>query len=309
MSKAGGRARREYERRRLLDAQRLRARLPYIVGFLVLIGPIVYGLSRVVLTKFFASLSPHTALSARDVHQVSLWLAIATFLTLAGDAFRRRSSTHAFRIGAEGEERVGAVLDSLAKHGYRMVHDAPLRGYGNIDHIVVGPGGVFTIETKNAGGKVRIRNRVIRENGRRRDEYIAQACRQVELVRSKLSSEPGSIPVTPLLCYARAEIDVSFFGTNVIDGVRVVSLRRLKRVIVKARPLTGPEQVARVHAKLEESTAPIPSMKVSPYRPPAPIPRCTTCGSKMVLRRRRTDGVPFYGCERYPICRGTRPAT
>ncbi|MCA1834619.1 MAG: hypothetical protein LC750_18135 [Actinobacteria bacterium] len=28
----------------------------------------------------------------------------------------------------------------------------------------------------------------------------------------------------------------------------------------------------------------------------------------MVLRRRRSDGAAFYGCSRYPICRGTRPA-
>ncbi len=33
---------------------------------------------------------------------------------------------------------------------------------------------------------------------------------------------------------------------------------------------------------------------------------CPVCGSSMVRRRRRADGAEFWGCPRYPQCRGTR---
>ena len=35
---------------------------------------------------------------------------------------------------------------------------------------------------------------------------------------------------------------------------------------------------------------------------------CPECGSRMVLRHRKSDGKPFFGCTRYPACKGTRPA-
>ena len=30
------------------------------------------------------------------------------------------------------------------------------------------------------------------------------------------------------------------------------------------------------------------------------------CGGEMVLRKRKSDGKPFYGCKRYPACRGIK---
>jgi DNA topoisomerase-3 len=33
-------------------------------------------------------------------------------------------------------------------------------------------------------------------------------------------------------------------------------------------------------------------------------PRCPRCGSPMRKRYRRSDNAPFYGCSRYPDCKG-----
>lgn len=38
-----------------------------------------------------------------------------------------------------------------------------------------------------------------------------------------------------------------------------------------------------------------------------PILPCA-CGATMVLRQRRSDGSPFWGCSRFPACRQTRAA-
>lgn len=51
--------------------------------------------------------------------------------------------------GLEGENIVLEQLNTLPEN-YFVFHDVKLPGgYGNIDHIVVGPTGLFVIETKN----------------------------------------------------------------------------------------------------------------------------------------------------------------
>jgi len=51
--------------------------------------------------------------------------------------------------GASSEEKVGALLDVV--EGWHVLHDVDL-GRGNVDHLVVGPGGIFAIETKSWRG-------------------------------------------------------------------------------------------------------------------------------------------------------------
>lgn len=59
--------------------------------------------------------------------------------------------------GSEGEKRVTRVLRDSLDDDYFLINDLQLfdRGRkGNIDHVVVGPNGVFVIETKNLRGKI-----------------------------------------------------------------------------------------------------------------------------------------------------------
>jgi ssDNA-binding Zn-finger/Zn-ribbon topoisomerase 1 len=34
-------------------------------------------------------------------------------------------------------------------------------------------------------------------------------------------------------------------------------------------------------------------------------PDCPSCGSQTIQRHRKVDRLPFFGCRRYPQCRGT----
>ena len=52
-----------------------------------------------------------------------------------------------FTLGIEGERVVAASLDQLRQTGYEVLHDLLGEGW-NIDHVVVGPAGIFTVETK-----------------------------------------------------------------------------------------------------------------------------------------------------------------
>jgi hypothetical protein len=58
--------------------------------------------------------------------------------------------------GAAGEEQVGQILDELQASGWYALHDVNLGG-GNIDHVVIGPAGIFTIETKSHRGRINTR--------------------------------------------------------------------------------------------------------------------------------------------------------
>jgi hypothetical protein len=61
-----------------------------------------------------------------------------------------------FREGIIGEKRVTRTLSTALNNEYSMLNDVKLRGIasGNIDHVVVGPTGIFVIETKNIKGKI-----------------------------------------------------------------------------------------------------------------------------------------------------------
>ena len=57
---------------------------------------------------------------------------------------RRRS----FRLGFNGERAVAEELNRLMLGGCRIFHDVPMDPYGNIDHVIVAPNGVYAVETK-----------------------------------------------------------------------------------------------------------------------------------------------------------------
>lgn len=67
------------------------------------------------------------------------------------DAWKRLKN---IKLGRDGERIVGQGLEKLREKGYRVFHDVidAERGF-NIDHIVVGPVGVFTVETKTVSKK------------------------------------------------------------------------------------------------------------------------------------------------------------
>ena len=60
-----------------------------------------------------------------------------------------------WQAGAFGEERTGRELARLAAE-WTVVHDVQRSGGGNIDHVVVGPPGVYLLDSKNIGTEVRI---------------------------------------------------------------------------------------------------------------------------------------------------------
>lgn len=57
--------------------------------------------------------------------------------------------------GAEGERRTEKQLRSFEKQGWTVAHDLDGR-FGNLDHLVVGPPGVFLLDSKYWSGEVSV---------------------------------------------------------------------------------------------------------------------------------------------------------
>jgi hypothetical protein len=62
-----------------------------------------------------------------------------------------------WRDGAEGEWEAEKALRPLERSGWRVFHDVQ-NNYGNYDHIVVGPTGLYLLESKNFQGIVTVKN-------------------------------------------------------------------------------------------------------------------------------------------------------
>lgn len=87
---------------------------------------------------------------------IALALAVGVFLWWLSRYAGRRVDEHEtnrlnWRKGALGEYEVGAELERLSDD-YVVFNNLNTAGFGNFDHIVLGPTGLFAIETKNWSG-------------------------------------------------------------------------------------------------------------------------------------------------------------
>ncbi len=124
---------------------------------------------------------------------------------------KRFKTIRRLRLAYECELAVGQELDQLMRFGFRVFHDIQA-GKFNIDHLVIGPPGVFAVETKGRskrkeGGadgkkayKVTYERGVLKFPGWEESEPPRQAERQARWAANWLSKATGShLRVTPLV--------------------------------------------------------------------------------------------------------------
>jgi hypothetical protein len=69
--------------------------------------------------------------------------------------FRPSEQVTAWRRGADGERHTARLLDRLTRDGFVVFHDLAIPGSpANVDHLVIGPTGVFVIDSKQWTGSV-----------------------------------------------------------------------------------------------------------------------------------------------------------
>ena len=141
-----------------------------------------------------------------------------------------KTDERAWRVGAKGEEKVARELAKLGA-GWRVLHAVEVGENGSdIDHIVIGPAGVFTLNAKrHPRGKAWVGERMVMVNGQRTD-YLRNS--RFEAKRAcRLLSEACERPVsvTPAVVF----VDLDDFNVkqmpadvHVTTRLRLVALLR-----------------------------------------------------------------------------------
>jgi hypothetical protein len=102
----------------------------------------------------------------------------------------------ALRLGRDGEKVVGQFLETLREQGYRIFHDVVGDGF-NVDHILIGPAGIFTVETKthskpSGNPQIVFDGETIRIDGFEPDrDPVVQARAQASWLRELLNESTG----------------------------------------------------------------------------------------------------------------------
>jgi hypothetical protein len=149
----------------------------------------------------------------------------------------------AWQRGAAGERRTARLLDPLERHGWAVLHDLAVPGsLANIDHLAIGPGGVFVIDSKQYRGRLQLDPTGRLWHGRyplvptlRAVEFEADQAAQV------LPDPDVVVVVVPIVAVHGAQVP---WGKVVMDGVPIVAARRLPSMLRQLPAVLEPEQVA-----------------------------------------------------------------
>lgn len=154
-------------------------------------------------------------------------------------------------LGAEGEREVGAILARRLGQDWTVLHAVPVgTGDSDIDHVVIGPPGVFTINTKNHAGKsVWVAGRTLMVSGHKQNHIrnsIHEAARA-----GKLLSAATEFPVT--VTGVIALVGVKSLTIKVAaDGATVLTAAQLPRWLSKRPPALSEDAVVRIAAAAKQ---------------------------------------------------------
>jgi Nuclease-related domain len=158
-----------------------------------------------------------------------------------GLRFQPSPDAVAWRRGAAGERRTARLLAGLERHGWAVLHDLAIPGSrANLDHLMIGPGGVFVIDSKQYRGRLRIDPSGRLWHGR---YPLAPALRAVSFAADQAAQvlpDPG-MAVVPIVAVHGAQVP---WGKVVMNGVPVVAARRLPSMLRQLPAVLGPERVA-----------------------------------------------------------------
>lgn len=110
-------------------------------------------------------------------------------------------SAERWKIGAEGERSSAAQLEKLRALGWSVVHDRKLKR-ANVDHVLVGPGGVFAIDSKNWSAAARVKDGVVMCGDHAKPEVARHARGTAAAINSVIkSSTPRNVWVEAVIVF------------------------------------------------------------------------------------------------------------
>ena len=198
--------------------------------------------------------------------------------------------------GADGESATAAALANLGPE-WTCWHDLhwPGRRFANIDHLAIGPAGIFIIDSKNWSGTITVKDNVLRQGGYRRETAVA-GCADSALAVGELL--PRYLDrVWPVLCFTGEEpVDGWARDVMLCSTSTVVAMVACRPTVLDAGEIA--DAVLTLQARMRSKTTPPPrpraavAPRLSRPRPasraPLPVPvGVTPIGSPTRHRRLR----------------------
>ena len=169
---------------------------------------------------------------------------------------KAREAERTWIAGGKAEERVGAELEELRRHGFYAFHDVPLAPIGNVDHVVLGEKGFFCIETKSHKGEVSAANGRLLVDGRPTEkDFVKQTWRGCYRLREVLRAD-----VRPFLLFTEAFVQGRLF----VRGVRVLPLGWMVGEILRSEKCHDRRAVLAAVNALGDATGSYPSLTPRP---------------------------------------------
>lgn len=201
-------------------------------------------------------LASHTPTAGATYVGVGIFGA-GTFLLICRRMLRLLDKKRNYKLGLLGERAVGEELNQLMLVGCRVYHDVPNDPYGNIDHVLVAPSGVYAVETKGrrkkeAAGKeahkVTFDGHALHfAGGPPENKCLEQAKQQASRLSDWLSKATGeAVEVRPVLALPGWFVDRQGRGeVIVVSGKAVASL-------VKGRVVLDATKITRIAHQLDQ---------------------------------------------------------
>jgi len=148
-----------------------------------------------------------------------------------------------FIKGDNGEMDIKFILDKLP--GFYYLSDIMLgENKGNIDLVVIGQTGIWTIEVKNQSEKVIIHDKYL-------DKEINQALAEKNSLQNFLSQNRIFFLVTPVLVFANKKTRLNF-GMRPVRDVYVIGKKWLEKLLTKpSTDYLSPEQCQQINELLK----------------------------------------------------------
>ena len=215
----------------------------------------------------------------------------------------------AWTAGAEGEARVAQILDELQLQGWKALHDVrwPGRPRANLDHLLVGPGGVIVIDAKNWTGNVHLHNGRLKQNGYSREREVSGVSDQCAAVAALLEPQHRRL-AQGWLCMVQQP---ALSGITA-SGARIEGLENLRDAIGSLPAVLDPETVEVIHGYLKQMLAgdTSPALLTTKHLPDATSAVADAAGPAAALEHwRRVQQIPIALPVQPPAQRRSRKNT
>jgi hypothetical protein len=214
------------------------------------------------------------AILALGAHAPAAVTMIAFIVVLAGwpllvllRAYDPVPDIEVLRETAEAERDSARTIARLRRRGYFILHDRCVLGpdktsEGTVAHMLIGPGGVFVINSDPAKGVVRYAKDGVTADGYPLRPVIDTTAWFGGQVRSQLRSALPmvKVPVTPMIVMTEADV---LWSDGAVDDVMIISIKDVTTYIRDRPGRVNPSDVAKLVAAAERLFPPFSAAQLA----------------------------------------------